>query len=155
MVCVNRTTHGTSCKNRWIAALWFGGAGFVVAGLMFLIPSMEQGLVETMLYVLAPSVAAFLAGGLFGNTILDPAKTTNYWVATIRGLAVILIAFVLYALSYAVSYPLLTPEGSSSFVGLLFAVLSVGLLSSAPLLVGVGIPAALLLYTIACQRMKK
>jgi hypothetical protein len=73
-----------------------------------------------ILYVVLPSLAAGIAGYIWGGAILDPSRVQNYGQTVLRGLIVGAGAFVIFAAVYACGLPMLEGEWSLGRVGSLF-----------------------------------
>ena len=111
-------------RPRLTSAVGFGAAGAAVAAAWFL-PSVLRNRdgVALVLYVVAPGVAAALAGVLAGTAFVDPARTGSPGRATLRGAAVASLALVIFAPMYALLFTWTAP-GRASVVGLTFLVLT-------------------------------
>src|SRR4051812_10415480 len=84
---------------RSVAALWFAAFAALATFLFFLRLVMAPHAV--ILYVVLPSLAAGIAGSIWGAAILDSSRVQNYAQAVLRGLLVGAGTFVIFAALYA------------------------------------------------------
>ena len=137
----------SAAARRPLAAAWFGFFGFLASSLFFLRPGIK--LPALCLYVLAPAIAATLAGSFWGAAILDPTKTQTPGAAMLRGLGVTAGAFAIFAVLYALGLPLLERGWKMSQAGgILVAALTLGLVMVGPLIAISGMLAGLTLFLL-------
>ena len=127
-----------AARPRLFAALAFGAAGLLLSGAWFLplvVPS--RSVVGLMLYVALPGLAATIAGGALGASLLDPARCRTGAGAALRGAGTSLTALVLFAplLAFGIKW---TEPGWTSPLGLAWLVLTVGLLAVGWMVAAVG-----------------
>jgi hypothetical protein len=128
-----------------IAALWFAAFAALATFLFFLRLVMAPHAV--ILYVVLPSLAAGIAGYIWGGAILDPSRIQNYGQTVLRGLIVGAGAFVIFAAVYACGLPMLEGEWSLGRVGSLFLfTLMLGILMGGPLAAVTGMIAGITLF---------
>jgi hypothetical protein len=100
-----------------------------------------------ILYIVLPSLAAGIAGYIWGGAILDPSRTQTYGQAVLQGLIVGAATFVIFAVLYACGLPMLEGEWSLGRVGSLFLfTLMLGILMGGPLAAVTGMTAAVTLF---------
>jgi hypothetical protein len=117
---------------RPLAAIWFAAFGLVFTVLFFLRLSMASHAV--VLYIVLPSLAAGIAGYIWGGAILDSSQVKTYRHSMRRGLGVSAGAYAIFAVLYACALPLLEGEWSLGRTGsLLLFVLMLGPLMVAPM----------------------
>jgi hypothetical protein len=130
---------------RPIAALWFAAFAALATFLFFLRLVIAPHAV--ILYVELPSLAAGIAGYIWGGAILDPSRVQNYGHTVLRGLIVGAGAFVIFAVLYACGLPMLEGEWSLGRVGSLFLLtLMLGILMGGPLAAVTGMIAGITLF---------
>ena len=130
---------------RSVAALWFAAFAALATFLFFLRLVMSTHAV--ILYILLPSLAAGIAGYIWGAAILDPSRVQNYSHALLRGLLVGAATFVIFAALYACGLPMLEGQWSLGRVGILFLLtLMLGILMGGPLAAVTGITAGVTLF---------
>jgi hypothetical protein len=130
---------------RPIAALWFAAFAALDTFLFFLRLVMAPHAV--ILYVVLPSLAAGIAGYIWGGAILDPSRVQNYGQTVLRGFLVGAATFVIFAVLYACGLPMLEGQWSLGRVGSLFLfTLMLGILMGGPLAAVTGITAAVTLF---------
>ena len=130
---------------RSVAALWFAAFAALATFLFFLRLAMSPHAV--ILYILLPSLAAGIAGYIWGAAILDPSRIQNYGHALLRGLLVGAATFVIFATLYACGLPMLEGHWSLGRVGSLFLLtLMLGILMGGPLAAITGMTAGVTLF---------
>jgi hypothetical protein len=130
---------------RPIAALWFAGFAALATFLFFLRLVMAPHAV--ILYVVVPSLAAGIAGYIWGGAILDPSRVQNYAQALLRGFIAGAGTFVIFAALYACVLPTLEGQWSLGRVGSLFLfTLMLGVLMGGPLAAVTGMTAGMTLF---------
>jgi hypothetical protein len=130
---------------RSIAALWFAAFAALATFLFFLRLVMSPHAV--ILYVVLPSLAAAIAGYIWGAAILDPSRVQNYGQTVVRGFLVGAGTFAIFAALYACGLPMLEGQWSLGRVGSLFLfTLMLGILMGGPLAAITGISAAVTLF---------
>ena len=130
---------------RSVAALWFAAFAALATFLFFLRLVMAPHAV--ILYVVLPSLAAAIAGYIWGGAILDPSRVQNYGRAVLRGFLVGAGTFVIFAALYACVLPTLEGQWSLGRVGSLFLLtLMLGVLMGGPLAAVTGMTAGISLY---------
>jgi hypothetical protein len=101
-----------------------------------------------ILYVVLPSLAAGIAGYIWGGAILDPFRVRNYGQTVLRGFLVGAATFVIFAVLYACGLPMLEGQWSLGRVGSLFLfTLMLGILMGGPLAAVTGIIAGITLFS--------
>ena len=130
---------------RSVAALWFAAFAALATFLFFLRLVMAPHAV--ILYIVLPSLAAGIAGYIWGGAILDPSRTQTYGQAVLQGLIVGAATFVIFAVLYACGLPMLEGQWSLGRVGSLFLfTLMLGILMGGPLAAVTGMTAAITLF---------
>ncbi|MGC1903721.1 MAG: hypothetical protein WA715_07880 [Candidatus Acidiferrum sp.] len=130
---------------RPIAALWFASFALLSTVLFFLRLSMASHAV--ILYIVLPSLAAGIAGYIWGGTILDSSYVKTYGQAVLRGLAVSAGAYLIFAVLYAWELPMLEGQWSMGRVGSLFLfTLMLGILMGGPLAAVTGMISGITLF---------
>jgi hypothetical protein len=100
-----------------------------------------------ILYIVLPSLAAGIAGYLWGGAILDSSRVQNYGQTVLRGFLTGAATFVIFAVLYACWLPMLEGQWSLGRVGSLFLfTLMLGILMGGPLAAVTGITAAVTLF---------
>ena len=130
------TTH----KN-WIAACWFAAIALLCLLLTFhKVPMAHNGII---LYRILPTVAATVAGRLWGGAILDRSKTNTLSCSLARGVGTAAGAFAIFAVLFAVTLPFVEDGWSlSQSVGLFVLTSMLGILLAAPIILFGGLLAA-------------
>lgn len=132
---------------RLLAAAWFAVFGFLAASIFFLRP--DTKLPALCLYVLLPTLAAFIAGSLWGGAILDPSATRDVAHSMLRGAGVTAGAFLIFAVLFSLALPVAERGWAIKQAGgILVATLTLGLLMVGPLIVIAGILGGLTLYVL-------
>jgi hypothetical protein len=130
---------------RSVAALWFAAFAALATFLFFLRLVMSPHAV--ILHVVLPSLAAGIAGYIWGGAILDASRIQNYGQAVLRGLFVGAGTFVIFAALYACGLPVLEGPWSLARVGSLFLfTLMLGILMGGPLAAITGMTAGFTLF---------
>jgi hypothetical protein len=115
-----------------MAAIWFAVFAALATFLFFLRLAMTPHAV--VLYIILPSIAAGIAGCIWGVAILDSSKVKTYGQALLRGLGVGVATYVIFAALYACGLPTLEGEWSLGRVASLFLLtLTLGILMGGPL----------------------
>jgi hypothetical protein len=112
---------------------------------MYVVPVVSRFPSAAVLYLLWPAVSAFVAGALVGHRV--PAAATC-GRAALRGVAVSVLAFAIFAPLYALSYALLS-DGPQSPLMMMTAVFVLGLLITAPVTLVMGAVAGCALFRLA------
>jgi len=100
-----------------------------------------------VLYIVLPSLAAGIAGYIWGGAILDSSQVKTYRHSVLRGLGVSAGAYAIFAVLYACELPLLEGEWSLGRVGSLFLfVLMLGPLVVAPMAAITGMISGITLF---------
>jgi hypothetical protein len=73
----------SAAARRFVAATWFAAFALLSTALFFLRVSMASHAV--ILYIILPSLAAGIAGYVWGAAILDPSRVQNYGQTVLRG----------------------------------------------------------------------
>jgi hypothetical protein len=130
---------------RPVAAIWFAAFALLFTVLFFLRLSMASHAV--MLYIVLPSLAAGIAGYIWGGAILDSSHVKTYRQSVLRGLGVSAGAYAIFAVLYACELPLLEGEWSLGRAGSLFLfVLMLGPLMVAPMAALTGMISGITLF---------
>ena len=136
----------TVSHKRLLAAVWFAAlALFCVAAMFHRLTMSFRG---TLLYVFLPIMASGIAGGLWGEPILNRAKTNSVGESPLRGIAVSGLAFVIFSLIFALALPFIERGGWSlrQSEGLLLFTWTLGLLLAGPIVLFGGMLAGATLY---------
>jgi hypothetical protein len=100
-----------------------------------------------ILYIILPSLAAGIAGYLWGGAILDSSHVKTYRQSVLRGVGVSAGAYAIFAVLYACELPMLEGQWSLGRVGSLFLfTLMLGILMGGPLAAVTGMTAAVTLF---------
>ena len=100
-----------------------------------------------ILYLILPTVAATLAGMLWGEAILDRSKTNTLSCSLMRGVGTAAGAFAIFAVLFAVTLPLIEDGWSlSQSSGLFLLTSTLGILLAGPIIVFGGMLAGATLY---------
>lgn len=130
---------------RPIAAIWFAAFALLFTVLLFLRLSMASHAV--ILYIVLPSLAAGIAGYIWGAAILDSSQVKTHGHSVWRGLGVSAGAYAIFAVLYACEVPLLEGEWSLGRAGSLFLfALMLGPLMVAPMAAITGMIAGITLF---------
>jgi hypothetical protein len=131
---------------RPIAAIWFAAFGLLFTVLFFLRLSMASNAV--ILYIVLPSLAAGIAGYIWGGAILDSSQVKTYGHSVWRGLGVSAAAYAIFAVLYACELPLLEGEWSLGRAeSLLLFALMLGPLMVAPMAAITGMISGITLFS--------
>jgi hypothetical protein len=103
---------------RAIAAIWFAAFAAMSSFLFFVRLSMASHAI--ILYIVLPSLAAAIAGYIWGGAILDLSRVQTYSESLLRGLVVGAGTFLIFAMLYAFELPMLEGAWSLARVGSLF-----------------------------------
>ena len=127
------------------AAIWFAAFGLLFTVLFFLRLSMASHAV--VLYIVLASLAAGIAGYIWGGAILDSSHVKTYRQSVLRGLGVSAGAYAIFAVLYACGLPMLEGQWSLGRVGSLFLfTLMLGILMGGPLAAVTGMIAGITLF---------
>lgn len=130
---------------RPIGAVWFAAFGLLFTVLFFLRLSMASHAI--ILYIILPSLAAGIAGYIWGGAILDSSHAKTYRQSVLRGLGVSAGAYLIFAILYACELPVLEGEWSLARSGSLFLfVLMLGPLMVAPMAAITGMVSGITLF---------
>jgi len=130
---------------RPVAAIWFAAFALLFTVLFFLRLSMASHAV--ILYIISPSLAAGIAGYIWGGAILDSSRVKTYRHSVLRGLGVSAGAYLIFAVLYACELPMLEGEWSLGRAGSLFLfVLMLGPLMVAPMAAITGMMSGITLF---------
>lgn len=88
---------------RPVTAIWFAAFALLFTALFFLRLSMASHAV--ILYIILPSLAAGIAGYIWGWTILDSSRVKTYRQSVLRGLVVSAGAYANLPCSMLASFP--------------------------------------------------
>lgn len=140
----DRRTLPASAR-RLIAAIWFATFALLFTVLFFRRLSMASHAI--ILYIVLPSLAAGIAGYIWGGAIMDSSHVKTYRQSVLRGLGVSAGAYAIFAVLYACELSLLEGEWSLGRAGSLFLfVLMLGPLMVAPLAAMTGIISGITLF---------
>lgn len=132
---------------RLAAGIWFAAFAVLFTGLFFLRVSMASHAI--ILYIVLPSLAAGIAGHIWGWTILDSSHVKTYGQSALRGLVVSGWTYAIFAVVYACVLPTLEGQWSLGRVGSLFLfTLTLGILTGGPLTAVSGMIAGITLFKI-------
>jgi hypothetical protein len=130
---------------RPIAAIWFAAFALLFTVLFFLRLSVASHAI--ILYIILPSLAAGIAGYLWGGAILDSSHVKTYRQSVLRGVGVSAGAYAIFAVLYACELPMLEGQWSLGRAGSLFLfTLMLGILMGGPLAAVTGMTAAVTLF---------
>jgi hypothetical protein len=102
-----------------------------------------------ILYLVLPSLAAGIAGHIWGVAILDSSHVKTYRQSVLKGLGVSAGAYIIFAVLYACELPMLEGQWSLGRVGSLFLfTLMLGILMGGPLAAVTGMTAAVTLFRL-------
>jgi hypothetical protein len=135
----------SSAAQRSLAAIWFAASAALASFLFFL--KLSMALHGVILYIVLPSLAAGIAGSIWGGAILDPSRTKSYGQSVLRGLGVSAGAYVIFGLLFGCVSPWL--EGTWSLVqawNVFLFTLVLGILLGGPLAAAAGIFAGITLF---------
>lgn len=134
-----------------VPALWF--AVFALISVTFLFHRLPMAARGTLLYILLPTAASAVAGGLWGRAITDATKTNSVRQALLRGIFVAMSAFVIFSLLFALALPFVERGWSlRQSGGLFFLASTFGFLTAAPIVVVGGMLAGASLYLFRRRR---
>ena len=132
-------------SHRMLAAIWFAAFGFVSLGLLF--HAWQLAFRAVLLFIFLPTVAAAMAGRLWGGAILDRGKTSTLGQALTRGVVIAVAAFVIFAALFAVALPVVERGWSWRQSGGLFVLTStLGVFLAGPIVLFGGMLAGGTLY---------
>lgn len=136
-----------------LPALWFAVFGLVSVTFLFhRLPMAARG---ALLYILLPTVASAVAGGLWGRAIIDETKTNSVRQSLLRGILVGISAFLIFCLLFAFALPFVERGWSLRQSGGLFLLAStLGSLTAAPIVVVGGMLAGASLYSYHRRRFR-
>lgn len=131
-----------------VAAICFAIFALLSTSLFFLRVSIASHAV--ILYIVLPSLAAGIAGYLWGGAILDSSRVQNYGESVLRGLVVSAGAYAIFAVLYACVLPMLEGQSSLGRVGSLFLLtLMLGIFTGGPLAAVSGMVAGITLFRVS------
>jgi hypothetical protein len=130
---------------RPVAAIWFAAFALLFTLLFFLRLSLASHAV--ILYIVLPSLAAGIAGYIWGGAILDSSHVKTDPQAALRGFGVSAGAYLIFAALYACELPMLEGEWSLGRTGSLFLfALMLGPLMVAPMAAITGMISGITLF---------
>ncbi len=115
--------HIARLLQRWPrigAAVAFGAAGLVLAGLWYL-PLTVRGshpVLHSLLFVALPGISGAISGAALGKPLSHPGPARGALAAGLRGAIIATVALLLFAPLFATLFTLSEPGGSSSVLGL-------------------------------------
>jgi len=128
-----------------MAAFWF--AAIALSCMAFTFRKVPMARHAVILYLILPTVAATLAGVLWGEAILDPSKTNTLSCSLMRGVGTAAGAFAIFAVLFAVTLPLIEDGWSlSQSSGLFLLTSTLGILLAGPIIAFGGMLAGATLY---------
>ena len=134
---------GTSPSLRAIAGLWFAGFALLGSAGLYLSAVADRDALTMALYLGYPTVSAFLAAMLLGHRVLGASSSIR---AAFGGVGIFALAFLIFASLYVVTLDLVGHvQNRPAFLG---AVLTLGLVMTAPVLLPLGAVAGCLLHLI-------
>lgn len=131
---------------RLVGAVWFSSFALLSVVLMF--HRLTMSLRGILLYGFLPIIASGIAGGLWGEAILNCAKTSSVGRSLLRGIVVSGLAFVVFSLSFGLALPLVE-RGEWSLPqagGLVMFTWTLGILLAGPIVVFGGALAGITLF---------
>ncbi len=128
--------------------IWFGGLGFLSTAMMNLTAIAGRGLGAITLYMILPVLAASLSGYCFGPKILQVSNERRAVHAVIYGMLVTIVAFLIFAPAFTVTYAITRSQGETDVLALTVSVLSIGLIAVSPVILVVGAIGGYLLYFV-------
>ena len=135
-------------RKRYLSAAWF--AGFALLLLVLLFHPLAVAPRGMFLYIGLPTVAAAIAGGLWGWRILNPAKTSTMSQSVLTGIVVATGAFAIFSVLYSISLPFVERGWSlRQSIGLLLLTSTFGMLLAGPVVLIGGLLAGTTLYLLA------
>lgn len=153
-------------KTRALAGLWFIAAGviptFYIALLLLnttdfagnsFIQSRRAAIEFVFWFIFIPLVLTGILGSLLAAGILDPQKLRGAWQSALRGLLVLVAAFLLF--SVVISLRETSENGYQTFLRTWILMLMFGSVAVGWLVVMVGILAGWLLYKLQGGRMSQ
>jgi hypothetical protein len=153
-------------KNRAFAGVWFMAAGviptFFIAMLLLnttdfagnsFIQSRRAAVEFVFWFIFIPLVLTGILGSLLAAGILDPQKLRGGWQSALRGLLVLVTAFLLF--SVVISLRETSENGYQTFLRTWILMLMFGSVAVGWLVVMVGILAGWLLYKRQAIRMSQ
>lgn len=128
-----------------LPALWFAVFGLASVTVLFhRLPMTTRG---SLVYIVLPTVASAVAGGLWGRAIIDEAKTNSIRQSLLRGIFVGMSAFLIFSLLFALALPFVERGWSLRQSGGLFLLAStLGFLTALPIVLVGGMFAGATLY---------
>jgi hypothetical protein len=133
---------------RCLAAAWF--AGYALLLLVLLFHPLAVAPRGILLYIGLPTVAAAIAGGLWGWRILNAAKASTMGQSMVTGIVVATGAFAIFSVLYSISLPFVERGWSiRQSIGLLLLTSTFGILLAGPVVLLGGILAGTTLYLLA------
>lgn len=128
-----------------LPASWFAVFGLVSVSFLFhRLPMATRG---ALVYILLPTLASAVAGGLWGRVILDETKTSSVGQSLRMGILVAISAFAIFSLLFALVLPFVERGWSlRESGGLFFLALTLGSLTAAPIVLVGGMLAGCTLY---------
>ncbi len=128
-----------------LPALWFAAFGLVSVTLFFhRLPMVTR---SAVLYIVLPTVASAVAGGLWGSAIMNARKTNSVCQSLLRGIFVAMLAFVIFSLLFALALPFVERGWSlQESCGLFLLTSTLGFLTAAPVILFGGMLAGTTLY---------
>jgi hypothetical protein len=137
----------SASHKRQLAGAWFAGVALLSVVLLFhSLAIAPQGI---FLYIGLPTMAAAVAGLLWGGRILNPAKISTVSQSMLAGIVIAAGAFVIFSLLYSVSLPFTERGWSLRQSGGLFLLTStLGILLAGPVVLLGGMLAGMTLHLL-------
>jgi len=137
--------HETASHRALLSALWFAAIALLCV-VLWLHPLKIAG-AGILLFIVLPTISAAIFAGLWGGQILDPTRTITLRQSLLRGIAVAVGAFFIFALLYAVALPFAERGWSIGQSGGLFLLTATfGMLFAIPIILIGGILGGATLY---------
>ncbi|HET9281237.1 MAG TPA: hypothetical protein VFR24_04680 [Candidatus Angelobacter sp.] len=93
----------TASHRALISASWF--ATIALLSLVLWFHPLKIAGSGILLLIVLPTISAAISAGLWGGLILDPTRTITLRQSLLRGIAVAMGAFFIFALLYAIALP--------------------------------------------------
>ena len=136
-------TPGTTLSLRAAAGLWFAGFALLGSAGLYLSAVADRDALTMTLYLGYPTVSAFFAAMLLAHRVLGASSSIR---AAFGGLGIFALAFLIFAALYVVTLAQIGHvQNRAAFLG---AVLTLGLVMTAPVLLPLAAVAGCLLHVI-------